>query len=98
MRVRGDVGRVRDDDDRVALARKRVQEREHFDAALAVERARRLVGKDDLAAVNERPRDRDALLLPARKLLGLCSSLSPSPSVASSDSARSWRSAAGIPA
>ena len=47
------------------------EQREHFDAALAVERAGRLVGEDDLAAVHERARDRDALLLAARELVRL---------------------------
>ena len=71
MRVRGDFLRVRDDDDGVALARQLVQQRQHFDAALAVERAGRLVGEDDLAAVHQRARDRHALLLAARELVGL---------------------------
>ena len=46
-----------------------VQVRQNFHdgfAAFGVERAGRLVGEDDVAAVHERPRDAHALLLPAR--------------------------------
>ena len=39
-------------------------------ARLGVERARGLVREDDLRVLDERPRDGDALLLPARKLRG----------------------------
>ena len=48
-----------------------VQLLEQFDDFLggtAVERAGRLVGEDDMRVVDERARDRHALLLPARQL------------------------------
>ena len=68
VRFRRDVGVVRDEDDGVALAVQLVQQPHHLGAALAVERAGRLVGEDHAPAVHERARDGDALLLPAGKL------------------------------
>ncbi|GEM_PF-4131188 len=56
---------MRDDDDRVALLVHGAQQFHHVFAALAVERAGRLVGKDDAPAIHERPRDGNALLLAA---------------------------------
>src|SRR5215467_7123255 len=64
----GDLRRVGDDNDRVASAREILEERQHLGAALAVERARGLVGQNDLAAVHERPRNRYPLLLAAGEL------------------------------
>ena len=60
-----DFGVVRDEDDRVPFARERFEQRHDFDAAARIERARRLVGENDLAAVHERARDRHTLLLAA---------------------------------
>src|SRR5688500_10572246 len=57
-----------DDDDGVAFGGQLVQQRHHLAAALRVERAGRLVGEDDLAAVHERARDGHALLLAAGEL------------------------------
>ena len=44
---------------------------EDLRARLGIERARRLVAHDDLGLFDERPRDGDTLLLPARKRIGL---------------------------
>src|SRR5215471_13471315 len=71
VRVRRHLRRVRDHDHGVALARQVFEQRQHLGAALAVERARRLVREHDLAAVHERARDRHALLLAARELVRL---------------------------
>ena len=46
-------------------------QRVHHDARVArIERGDRLVGEDDLRTLDERPRDRDALLLSAREIVG----------------------------
>ena len=66
----GQFRRVGDDDDGMALVVHLPQRRHHFLAALAVERAGRLVGQNDLAAVHQRPGDRHALLLAAGELVG----------------------------
>ena len=68
-RVLGDFARVRDQDHRVTLRPQVLQLLHHVGAALAVERAGRLVGQDHAAAVHQRACDRDALLLSARQLI-----------------------------
>ena len=70
MRVGGDVGLVRDEDDRVAGLVEPLEQRHDFDAGLRVEVAGRLVGEQDRRVVDERARDRDALALAARQLVG----------------------------
>jgi hypothetical protein len=66
----GQFRRVGDDDDGMAVLVHLPQRRHHFLAALAVERAGRLVGQNDLAAVHQRAGDRHALLLAAGELTG----------------------------
>ena len=66
----GHVHVVRDQDDGVAGGIQLFQDAQHFLAGVRVQRAGRLVGQDDLAAVHQRPRDADALLLAARQLAG----------------------------
>ena len=61
---------VRDDHDRAALVGARAQQAQDHGAGLVVEVARRLVGEHDGRVVDERPRDREALLLAARELRG----------------------------
>src|SRR6185503_1754779 len=68
LTVRGHVGLVRDDDDRLAVAMQLVEQREDLDARLRVEVARGLVGQEYRWVRHERARDRHALPLPARKL------------------------------
>ena len=57
-----------DDDRRPDALRHLVQDADHGERPLAVERRRRLVGQDDRRPVDQRPRDGDALLLAAREL------------------------------
>ena len=71
MGVRGNVAVVGHDDDRVALCMQVDEDGHDLLAALAVQRPGRLVGEDDGAAVHERTGDADALLLPARQLIGM---------------------------
>ena len=59
-----------DDDDGVAFLVQLVQQAQQFLAAAAVERARRLVGQNHVAAVHQGPRHADALLLAARQGIG----------------------------
>ena len=66
----GNFARMGNDDDRVATLVHAAQERHDFVAALAVERAGRLVRKNDPAAIHQRPGDGDTLLLTAGKLVG----------------------------
>ena len=66
----GHVHVVRDQDDGVTGGVQLFQDAQHFLAGVRVQRAGRLVGQDDLAAVHQRPRDADALLLAARQLAG----------------------------
>ena len=66
--MRGHLGGVRDQDDRVTLPGEILEQRQDLGAALAVQRAGGLVREDDLAAVHERAGDGDALLLTARQL------------------------------
>ena len=63
-----DVRFVRDDHDRGAFAVQFLEQRHQLDRGAAVERAGRLVGEQHFRVVDERPRDRDALLLSAGKL------------------------------
>ena len=62
------VGLVRDQHDRDAGAVQLLEQRHDLEAGAAVERAGRLVGEDQDRLVDQRPRDRDALLLAARQL------------------------------
>ena len=64
----GDVGLVRDHDDRSAGAVERFQQVHDLVAGGRVEVAGRLVGEDDVGIVDQGPGDGDALLLPAGKL------------------------------
>src|SRR5215212_1997631 len=65
-----DVRLVRDEDERdPALAVEALEDVHHLDRGARVERARRLVGEDELRVVDERARNRHALLLPARELV-----------------------------
>ena len=97
--MRRHLRRVGDHDDGVALPREVLEQRQDLGAARAVECAGGLVGEDDLAAVHERARDGDALLLAARQLgSAWCSSRSASPSIVSSERARSRRGPGGVPA
>ncbi len=61
---------VRDNDDRVPILGQLAQKLDHLVAALGIERAGRLVGEQYLAAIHQRTRNRDALLLAAGKLIG----------------------------
>ena len=64
------LGIVRDHDDRLAeLAVEPVEQVEDLLRRRAVEVAGRLVGDDDRRVGDQRPRDRDALLLPAGELV-----------------------------
>ena len=67
---RGDLGIVRDDDERRARGVQLAEQRDDLGAGARVERARRLVGEDDPRVADERPRDRRALALAARQLRG----------------------------
>ena len=63
---------MRDQEDRDAALRVQpLEDAHHFDAGARVEVAGRLVGQDDRRLVDQRARDRDALLLPARQLVGM---------------------------
>src|SRR5262252_442752 len=65
-----DVVFVSDDQQReAAFAVEPLENLHDLDRSAAVERARRLVGQDDRRLIDQRPRDRDALLLPTRKLI-----------------------------
>src|SRR5690606_17255837 len=65
-----DLRIVRNQNDGVALGREILEQRHDLDAAARIECAGRLVCQDDVAAVHERARDRNALLLTARQLVG----------------------------
>src|SRR5271169_155028 len=67
---RGDVGIVRDEHDRVALAVQLLEEAEHLGAGLRVERAGGLVREEEGRPVREGPGDRDALALAPGELRG----------------------------
>src|SRR5215510_15635886 len=65
-----DVVFVRDNQQRdAAFAVEPLEDLHDLDRSAAVERASRLVGQDDRRVIDQRPRDRDALLLSARKLI-----------------------------
>ena len=66
----GCFGVVGDDDDGDALGDEFVQQRHEFCGSVTVEGAGWFVGKNDFGTVGERSGDRDALLLPAGKLVG----------------------------
>ena len=61
---------MRDEHDRDSLIVEVLQERHDLDAAAGVEVAGGLVGEHDARFGHQRPRDRDALLLAARELVG----------------------------
>src|SRR2546422_944136 len=67
-RVLGDLGGMRDHDDRRAPAVQALENREHLVGARRVEVPGGLVRKHDARSRNERTGDRNALLLSARKL------------------------------
>jgi hypothetical protein len=67
----GELGVVRDEHDRLAAAPQGLEEREHVEPGARVERARGLVAEQEARRVDERARDRDALLLATRELRGL---------------------------
>ncbi|MNM98119.1 hypothetical protein D3C81_1106400 [compost metagenome] len=69
LRPRRHFAVVGDQDDHMALAGQFVEQRHDFGAAVAVERAGRFVGEDDVATVHQRPRNRYALLLAAGQLM-----------------------------
>ena len=69
-RLMGDVAVVGDQQHRMALVVEPAQQAHHLDAGAAVERAGGLVRQNHRAAVHQRPRDGDALLLTAGKLAG----------------------------
>jgi len=54
----------------MTIAGQFLQQGQHFDATLRVQRAGRLVGEDNLAAIHQGPRDGHTLLLTAGKLRG----------------------------
>ena len=93
MRERGDVGFVRDQDDRVAGGVQTCEQRHDFRAGLRIEVAGRLVGQQDRRIVHERAGDRDALALPSGQLVRAdVSSAIGSSTFSSAARARSWRS------
>ena len=60
---------MRHQDYGAALGVELFEDLEHFVARVTVERASRFIGEDNLAPVDQRASDRDALLLAARKLV-----------------------------
>ena len=73
-----------------------VEQLEDLLAGLAVERAGRLVGQQDQRVVDQRPRDADALLLPAGELhRAVVERARPRPTFSASSIARRRRSAGG---
>src|SRR3954447_3164339 len=70
LRMRSDRGIVRNENDGAALRMQCREQREHLFAAAAVERASRLVRENDFSAVHQCTRNRHALLLSARELIG----------------------------
>jgi hypothetical protein len=68
--MRGDVRVVRDQDDRVVFVAQSLEQRQDLLAGPAVERTGGLVGEQDRRTIDQRARDRDALLLPARQFTG----------------------------
>src|SRR5262245_7154307 len=68
-RIAGDLGLVGDDDDGDPLPVEVAKEAHDIGGSLAIEGAGRLIRQQQLWIVDERARDRDALLLAARELL-----------------------------
>src|SRR6266571_4561621 len=69
-RVLGNVGLVRHEHDAdAALDVQLLKDAHHLDAGARIEVAGRLVGKEKRRVVDERARDSDPLLLPARELI-----------------------------
>ena len=83
----GDRRVVRDQHDRAGRLRSS-QQGDDLLARRRVEVAGRLVGEQHVAAVGERARDRDTLLLAARELRGQVAPRSPSPTLPSSSATR----------
>ena len=88
MRVLGDVGLVRDENDGVASGVQRVEESHNFNAGLGVKISGGLVGQNDGRVVDEGTRDGNPLALAAGELVWL---------VMSDCFAFSIRCAAGVP-
>lgn len=59
---------MRHEQHRLTLSVQRLQERHHLERGRRIERARRLVGKDDGRLIDECPSNGHALLLTAREL------------------------------
>src|SRR6185295_308104 len=70
MSARGDIGFMRDDDDRIAFTVQALEEIHDFHAGVRVERASGFIGKQDRRMVNQRPGDGDALALSSRQFIG----------------------------
>ncbi len=68
LRTGGDLPVMRHDDDGAPFTVELLKDAENFFTAMAVERAGRFVGKNDLRIVDERAGDGNALLLSAGKL------------------------------
>ena len=68
--MRGHVRIVGDEDDGVTLGMQVLEQRQHFLAGVRIERAGGFVRQDHLGAVHQRARNRHALLLSARQLIG----------------------------
>jgi hypothetical protein len=66
----GDILLVGHDHDRLPLIVEFLEQPDDLDGRLGVQVARGLVGEQDRGLVDERPRDRDPLPLPARQLVG----------------------------
>ena len=91
--VPGNIRVMCDQHDGVALLVKMIEHLHDFRACLAVQVACGLVSQDQLGFGGQRPGNGDALLLPARQLLGRCfmRSFSPTSSSASCACACRWR-------
>ena len=94
----GQFRRVGDDDDGMAVIVHLSQRRHHFLAALAVERAGRLVGENDLATVHQRAGNRYTLLLAAGQLVGQMIEPVAKPQRAQQHAGAFFRSRDGMPA
>src|SRR6476619_6447880 len=68
LRIGGDVLLVRDHDDSDAVLVELLEDRHDLDAGSAVEIAGRFICQQHLRIIDQRARNRDALLLTARKL------------------------------
>ena len=58
------------DNDGMTVAVKLLQQLHHFFAAVTIQRTRRLIGKDHIAAIHQSARHTDPLLLSATELIG----------------------------